>query len=229
MSRSATHLRVLVATARPAVECFLEQLAAVDRIDPTGEDVAAHLDVVGAASLAAVDVALDPVAALRLCSDLHAQRHELPIAAFVCCPYSVTPWNLRALFAAGVSSVIDLQASLDETRRALENVAHGGSVLHLHLRRGHRELLREVLTGAAPRSDTQFRLLELVALGLPDHEIGRRVHLSPHTVKHHIEQLRSDIGARNRIELAAWAGRHGFYSRDRGLDAVPVRVTRPGS
>ena len=50
-----------------------------------------------------------------------------------------------------------------------------------------------------------------MAAGLPDHEIGRRLHLSPHTVKHHIEQLRGELGARNRIELAAWAGRHGFY------------------
>jgi DNA-binding NarL/FixJ family response regulator len=231
MSRFATNLRILAATSRPAVACFLETIARVDRIDPVGHDVAAHSDLVGVADVAALDIALDPVAALELCADLHRQRQELPIAAFVCCPYCVTPWNLRALFAAGVSSVMDLQASAAETLRALETVANGASVLHLHLRRGHRELLREVLGGTAPRSEMQIRLLELVALGLPDHEIGRRLYLSPHTVKHHIEQLRNDVGAKNRIELAAWAGRHGFYSRDgaSGAASVPVVVTRPPS
>jgi DNA-binding NarL/FixJ family response regulator len=30
-------------------------------------------------------------------------------------------------------------------------------------------------------------------------------------VKHHVDQLRRDVGVRNRTELAAWAGRNGFY------------------
>jgi DNA-binding NarL/FixJ family response regulator len=56
-----------------------------------------------------------------------------------------------------------------------------------------------------------LQLLELVAYGRSDREIGALLHLSPHTVKHRIERLRDALGARNRIELAAWAGRHGFY------------------
>jgi len=31
-------------------------------------------------------------------------------------------------------------------------------------------------------------------------------------VKHRIEQLRNELGVRNRTELAAWAGRNGFYA-----------------
>ena len=46
--------------------------------------------------------------------------------------------------------------------------------------------------------------------GLSDREIASRLHRSPHTIKHYVERLREAVGARNRIELAAWAGRHGF-------------------
>jgi hypothetical protein len=46
-------------------------------------------------------------------------------------------------------------------------------------------------------------------------------------VKHHLDRLRSLHGLRNRIELAAWAGRHGFYSPEgRGVESVPVQVLR---
>jgi DNA-binding CsgD family transcriptional regulator len=75
----------------------------------------------------------------------------------------------------------------------------------------HRPLLRDMFARDDPRTDLDLRMLELLAFGLPDHEIGRRLYLSPHTIKHHVEHLRWELGLRNRIELAAWAGRHGFY------------------
>jgi DNA-binding NarL/FixJ family response regulator len=57
---------------------------------------------------------------------------------------------------------------------------------------------------------TSAEILELLVQGLSDQEIGAQLHLSPHTVKHHIDRLRDEVGARNRIQLAAWAGRQGF-------------------
>jgi DNA-binding NarL/FixJ family response regulator len=56
-----------------------------------------------------------------------------------------------------------------------------------------------------------LEVIALVAHGLSDREIGARLHLSRHTVHHKIERLRDDLGLKNRIELAAWAGRHGLY------------------
>jgi DNA-binding NarL/FixJ family response regulator len=223
-ARSSPLPRLLVASDRPAVQDFFAGLG------PPGFDVSAH-SVTGAADVqlepfdaAIVDVGLEPVVGVELCLNLHSRRPELPVAAIVCCPNAVTPWTLRRLLASGVSGVLDLRATPDEASRTLESVVRGGSVLHLQLRRGHRELLRDLLAGTDERSETQVRLLELVSLGLPDHEIGKRLHLSPHTVKHHIEQLRRELGVRNRIELAAWAGRNGFYGGGGRPDLVPVHV-----
>jgi DNA-binding NarL/FixJ family response regulator len=179
------------------------------RVAPSAADAAPEIAAGG--DVVVVDVALDPIAAIDFCRELHDRRPELPIVALVCCPQALAPWNLRGLFAVGVSSVIDLRADRDDMRLALLSAARGETVLHVQLSRGGAALLRDVFSVRPARRELQFHLLELVALGLPDHEIGRRLHLSPHTVKHSIETLRAAVGVRNRTELAAWAGRNGFY------------------
>jgi DNA-binding NarL/FixJ family response regulator len=75
---------------------------------------------------------------------------------------------------------------------------------------GRQESSGEMDSGRSP-TRTSARILDLLVHGLSDQEIGKQLHLSPHTVKHHIDRLRGEVGARNRIELAAWAGRQGFY------------------
>jgi DNA-binding NarL/FixJ family response regulator len=178
-----------------------------------GADALAHHgEHVARATAAVVDVALDPPAATELCRGLHAHRPGLPVLALVCCPHSVTPWDLRELLDAGIAGLLDLRARADDARRALESAARGETVLHLQLARGGKMLLQDALGGGTPRGAAQLALLELVARGLPDREIGTILHLSPHTVKHQIDQLRRELGVRNRTELAAWAGRHGFYA-----------------
>jgi DNA-binding NarL/FixJ family response regulator len=202
----------------------------VSRADPlplAAGAVAAHADEVALADVALVDVGVDAQRALEVCEELARERPDLPVTAVVCCPTSMTAWGLRHLFETGVTSVIDLEATPLEFRRALRTVADGGSVFSVHLRRGQRALLREALTSRGPRPETSLHLLELVAIGLPDHEIGRRLHLSPHTVKHRIEDLRTRVGARNRVELAAWAGRHGLYAPESaGAEVRPLPAPR---
>jgi two-component system, NarL family, response regulator DevR len=223
--------RLLVASDRPAIQAFFASLGP-PVFSVSGQTlVAVAEEDLTAYDAAVVDVGLEPILGVELCRDLQARRPELAVAAVVCCPNAVSPWTLRRLLASGVAGVLDLRASQEEAARTLESIARGGSVLHLQIRRGHRELLRDILTGNDQRSETRIRLLELVGLGLPDHEIGRRLHLSPHTVKHQIEQLRRELHVRNRIELAAWAGRHGFYGTGDQPDLVPVHVAgsgRPG-
>ena len=217
-ARDVVHL-VLV-TSRPAVQFFFAGLSehslrplAITHARLELEALARHTRELERATTVVVDMGVEPEAATRVCRELHERWRGLPIVALLCCPQSVTPWNLRAMIASGVNAVLDLQSTPDETLRAVESVADGGTLLQL--RRGHRALLRDVLAARGPKVETPARLLELVAHGLPDREIGRRLHLSPHTVKHHIESLRHEVGVRNRTELAAWAGRHGFYSPDR--------------
>jgi DNA-binding NarL/FixJ family response regulator len=235
-SRGSTSVRdsslvVLLSSSRPAVGTYLQSL----RTHLPGLVVRPLADGVGEAAehertLAVLDVALDPGAGAETCRELRERLPNLPIAVLLCCPQAVDPWQLQSLFAAGVGSVLDLQARPEEAARLLESAARGSAVIHLHIRRSHRTLLRDLFIDQAARGGARMRLLELVARGLPDREIGQILHLSPHTVKHHIEALRAELGVRNRTELAAWAGRHGFYSEEgeQGAQTVPVDLAHPG-
>jgi DNA-binding NarL/FixJ family response regulator len=225
--------RLLLASTRWAVHAYFISLRGrglpglvVAPIPATSEELGPH--TLEQADAVVVDAGLDAPRAVALVHAVRELDPSVPVVAVLCCPQSATPWQLQGLVRAG-ASVLDLEAQPEEAVRVLESVARGASVLHVHLRRDHRAFLHEILVGSEDATDEKVRLLELLALGLPDHEIGRRLHLSPHTVKHRIEDLRDELGARNRIELAAWAGRHGFYAPEgRTVDSVPFRVLRSG-
>ena len=227
-------LRIVAATNRPmmrswfadwesrgvdplAVECLPMDPRAVERAR----------EVVSAASVAVVD-AVDPVEAVELCAALRVCRPRLPIAAMFCCPESAHPRSLRAFVAAGVRSFLDLELAADETVRRLRYIARGHEVITMALG----EESSAALHGAGASDmgelhDTDRAILSLVALGLSDREIGGEVYLSPHTVKHRIERLRRRIHARNRVQLAAWAGRfHARSTARRDDERVPLEVTR---
>ncbi len=177
-----SRVRVLLATERPAVARLFTGRPAVSAT-ATMRVNRAELDGVGEeladAEAAVVDAGLEPVLAAELCAELRRRRPDLPVAAVVCCPHALTPWDLRGLLETGVSAVLDLHLGEAEAERTIESIARGASILHLQLRRGHRDVLRELLGDHGQRSEHSLRLLELVSLGLPDHEIGRQLHLSP--------------------------------------------------
>jgi DNA-binding NarL/FixJ family response regulator len=220
---------LLLVTNRPAVRVFLENLGqsatppfVVCPVPTSVDALAAHSEEVGTATAAVVDAIPDPVAAIQICQELRTQRPSLPMAALLCCPHAVTPWQLRALIATGVCNLLDLYATPEEVLRVLQSVARGDVVLHVRLTNtnAHSAVLEDIIADKEVNGETRSgrlpartsaQILELLVHGLSDQEIGHRLHLSPHTIKHHIDRLRGELGARNRIELAAWAGRQGFY------------------
>ena len=75
------------------------------------------------------------------------------------------------------------------------------------------ELLRPTLEAAraewtaparlAPLSPREQEVVQLVALGLSNGEVARRLWLSPHTVRTHLENVYRKLGVANRTEAAA--------------------------
>lgn len=63
---------------------------------------------------------------------------------------------------------------------------------------------------AAWLSDADLAILRYLSQGLTNKEIGSRVHLSPYTVKDHIEKIALSLGVRGRTEVVAEALRRGL-------------------
>ena len=59
-------------------------------------------------------------------------------------------------------------------------------------------------------SDTDLAILRHLSEGLTDKQIAGRVHLSPHTVKDHLEKIRAVLDVGSRTEIVATALRRGL-------------------
>jgi DNA-binding NarL/FixJ family response regulator len=59
-------------------------------------------------------------------------------------------------------------------------------------------------------STREVEVLQLLASGLSNHEIGGRLFISTHTVASHIRNILGKTGAANRTEAAAYAIRQGL-------------------
>lgn len=139
---------VLVVTDRPAVAGFVTGLSAggfgiwaaqfppfpVLRLPVTVEAVET-LDGDAPVAVGFVDLALDPEAAAGVCRTLRRRWPGLPLFGLLCCPRAAGPDGLRALAAAGVHSLVDLQVGPDGLVQLLRRVAQGEDVLQLRLPR----------------------------------------------------------------------------------------------
>ena len=61
-----------------------------------------------------------------------------------------------------------------------------------------------------PLSERELEVLQLIAEGLTNHEIGARLHLSLNTVKTHARNIYNKLGVNNRIQATAKARAMGF-------------------
>jgi DNA-binding CsgD family transcriptional regulator len=91
-------------------------------------------------------------------------------------------------------------ASLDLTRAVAALRAMG-------IRRGRRGARRRPLRGWESLTPTELEVVRLVAQGLTNVEIGRRLFISRRTVETHLSHVFGKLGVSSRVQLAAQASR----------------------
>jgi two-component system nitrate/nitrite response regulator NarL len=118
---------------------------------------------------------------------------------------------------AGASGYLLKDAELDDIVNGIRAAASGESVLAAeaagaivaHVRRDAPPAVAPPVehVDLTPR---EREVLTLLAQGCENAEIGRRLYLSPSTVKHHVSSLLAKLAVENRLQAAAYAIRHGL-------------------
>jgi DNA-binding NarL/FixJ family response regulator len=215
-------LRLVVITNRASIVSLFSLLPfnhalTVEHVNARALEVANRSTSVMKADALVVDGSSDPLEAIEICRELQRIDPHLAVAVFLCCSSGVTTWHLQEIGRTGVRGIFDLYQTAEDVCRSLVSLARGEAVLHLQGPGVYGSLLPSILGNEHSEQEAvrvrsnDANVLDKLVQGFSDREIGARLNLSPHTIKHHIERLREAVGARNRIELAAWAGRYGFH------------------
>jgi DNA-binding NarL/FixJ family response regulator len=121
--------------------------------------------------------------------------------------------RVLAAMDAGAVGYLLKDAEPEELRKAIRAAARGESPLSpkaaaaLVAARGE--------SGQGPElSGREREVLALVAEGMPNKLIARRLEISEKTVKGHLTRIYAQIGVSDRTQAAIWARERGFGDRD---------------
>ncbi|MCY0879271.1 MAG: response regulator transcription factor [Firmicutes bacterium] len=117
---------------------------------------------------------------------------------------------LQSALTNGARGYIIKDVSGSELKHSIRQIAAGGAVLDP---RATAQVVRWLETGevhALRLSSQDVEILALVAQGWTNREIADRLHFSENTVKAHVNQIMAQLGAKNRVEAAVIAYRHGL-------------------
>ena len=118
---------------------------------------------------------------------------------------------------AGAKGYLLKDVTFDQLTRAVESVASGGTHISPSITD---RLVRAIQSGPLPSgatpavvedlTDSEIKVLRLVAEGYPNHQIAELLHLANSTVKNHISSTLTKLGARDRTNAVLRAIREGL-------------------
>jgi two-component system, NarL family, nitrate/nitrite response regulator NarL len=148
---------------------------------------------------------LDGMAVVRAVS-----REELPTRVVFLSAYVDSAVAYRAL-AEGAVGFLSKEASSEAVCDAIAAAGRGETVLSPEVQSG---IADEIRLRSAPErlslSARESEVLALIAQGLSAPDIGKRLHLSPATVKGHLQSLYEKLGVSERAAAVAEAMRRGL-------------------
>ena len=184
----------------------------------TGED-ALRIVVDEKPDVVLLDVRLEGADGPEVCRQILAVAPRTAVVMLT--NYLEDGFVLRSLMAGAKGYVIkDVQ--LSELKKMIRSVYQGGSVLDpkvtaqvISTVTASGEMPAARGTGRRPvtvtaLSDTDLAILRHLASGMTDKQIAGQVHLSPHTVKDHLEKIRALLDVGSRTEIVATALRRGL-------------------
>jgi DNA-binding NarL/FixJ family response regulator len=196
-------LTCLIADDHPAVVAsltgFLEQ-SGIEVVAQArgGEDALAKIEAQNP-SIALLDVRMPGMGGVEVVR--RAMRVSPNTAAVIYTGHADAPLVDEAL-DAGARGLVLKDAPLPDLVRALELVASGG----VYIDAGLTAVLAMRRTSSSPTVTQREReILRLLADGYTNEEIGKRLFISPETVRTHIRRTIAKLGAKTRTQAVAIA------------------------
>ena len=165
--------------------------------------------------VAVLDVQLGDGTGIEVCRDIRSAHPE--IQCLMLTSYADDEAMLDSVMAGAAGYVLK-QIKGNQLVESIRQVASGRSLLDPsvaqrvveQLRRGAAENERIAKLTAQER-----RILELLAEGLTNRQIGERMFLAEKTVKNYVSNLLMKLGMHRRTEAAVYAARHLDQASDR--------------
>ncbi|MBJ2160394.1 LuxR C-terminal-related transcriptional regulator [Variovorax sp. IB41] len=160
----------------------------------------------------AVDVLVtDYATGVHRATNLPSGRGRSTPKSFLVVTDQSTGWQIRRAVDAGVRGYLLHDCSAAELSDAVRSVAEGRRYLSCPVA----DQLLENISAAAPTA-REFEVLQLIAQGLPNKEIGRRLGIGEGTVKTHVKAILRKLEEPTRTAAIGEAFRRGLL-----LEASP--------
>jgi two-component system NarL family response regulator len=134
-----------------------------------------------------------------------AIRAEFPTARMIALTTYGGDEDIRSALAAGVLAYLTKDVLHDELLKAIHAVNEGQTYLPA--------AVAAALAAQLPRPDLsarEFQVLELIVRGLANKQIAYTLNIAEHTVKNHVKNILSKLGAQDRTQAATAAIQRGI-------------------
>ena len=157
-----------------------------------------------APTVAVLDIFMPGLNGLDVVAAISAERCPTKVVVLTA---AANDERLLTAIASGAKGIILKETALHELVQCVQHVAAGGqwlpsTLIDAALTRGARGNSSDV---AGSLTSREGQIVQMVAGGLSNKEIGRRLDLSEGTVKVHLHNVYSKLGVNNRTALAAMA------------------------
>lgn len=158
--------------------------------------------------LVVMDVRMPKLGGIEACREI---RSAVPGAKVLMLTSYTDETAVMAAIVAGASGFMLKEVNTADLIEAMRTVANGGKTLDPassatvieQIRRGN--VVSEEDRLVQSLTEREQKILELVAEGQTNHEIGEQLYLSERTVKHHVSDILGKLGLTRRVEAATFA------------------------
>lgn len=168
--------------------------------------------------VAVVDLILPDGNGTMLVRDLRAVNSHSQILVLTA---SVDRRDLARAVEAGASGVMNKSARIDEIISAIRGLSSGEQLMSprelvdlLRLAVHQREQDRDAELALGRLTPREREVLQALAEGLNDREIGQQLHVSTETVRTHMVNILGKLGVESRLQALVYALRHGAVTID---------------